>query len=280
MNTPKGWVKLHRELLDKPIWLKSTAEQKSILITILLLANHKAADWEWKGKKYRLQPGEFITSLKSLAEKCGDGVSIQNVRTALKKFCNIYGFITLETTSQNTKINVVNWEKYQTNSEHLTKSSTKGQQSNHIRATTNKNDKNEKKKERERRAKDFPPLVGEVFMRLDRTERFSNLTPEIVANVLRNYPENLLSDPVELNGLATEAMAEGKPIENAHYWLIRHIGDMDLRLNGADDRKYRKKNRRYKPAEERCDAEIAFGPYPNHFKGMDGYGDHGMRRRG
>ena len=40
-----GWVKLHRCLLDKAIWKKSKAEQKAVLITVLLLANHKNNEW-------------------------------------------------------------------------------------------------------------------------------------------------------------------------------------------------------------------------------------------
>ncbi|MCA5964224.1 hypothetical protein LC724_33295 [Blautia sp. RD014234] len=41
MSDDKGWIKIHRELLDKPIWQLSTPEQKSILITLLLMANHR-----------------------------------------------------------------------------------------------------------------------------------------------------------------------------------------------------------------------------------------------
>ena len=41
MNILDGWIRVHRELLDKPIWLNSTPEQKTILITLLLMANFK-----------------------------------------------------------------------------------------------------------------------------------------------------------------------------------------------------------------------------------------------
>ena len=36
-----GWVKLYRELKSKSIWQLSSPEQKVVLITILLLANHE-----------------------------------------------------------------------------------------------------------------------------------------------------------------------------------------------------------------------------------------------
>ena len=81
-----GWIKIYRELLNKPIWQESTPEQKVILITILLMVNHEPKEWEWKGEKYIVQPGQRVTSLESIALKAGKGISIQNIRTALKRF--------------------------------------------------------------------------------------------------------------------------------------------------------------------------------------------------
>jgi hypothetical protein len=107
-----GWVKLHRELLDKPIWFESTPEQIKILMTLLLMASHKETEWEWKGKKYKAVPGQFVTSLPNIVKKAGKGISIQNVRTALVRF-EKYGFLTDESTKQNRLITIVNWLSYQ-----------------------------------------------------------------------------------------------------------------------------------------------------------------------
>ncbi len=107
-----GWIKLHRDLKEKPIWKSSTPEQKTILVTLLMMANHKENEWEWMGKPFKAKPGEFVTSIKSITEECGKGISSQNVRTALKRFEN-YGFLTKESTKVSTLINVVNWGVYQ-----------------------------------------------------------------------------------------------------------------------------------------------------------------------
>ncbi|EAE2267217.1 DnaD domain protein [Listeria monocytogenes] len=107
-----GWVKLHRDLKEKPIWRSSTPEQKTILVTLLMMANHKENEWEWMGKPFKAKPGEFVTSIKSITAECGKGISSQNVRTALKRFEN-YGFLTKESTKVNTLINIVNWGVYQ-----------------------------------------------------------------------------------------------------------------------------------------------------------------------
>lgn len=143
----QGWIKLHRELIDKPIWRESTPEQKTVLMTILLMANHKENQWEFKGEKYNVKPGQFITSLKSIAEKSGAGVSIQNVRSSLKRF-EKYDFLTSEPTNKNRLITVVNWANYQVLDEDPTSNPTSSQQAANKQPTTNKNvkkEKNEKK---------------------------------------------------------------------------------------------------------------------------------------
>ena len=107
-----GWIKLYRKLLDKAIWTLSTPEQKTILITLLLMANHEEKDWEWKGKRFICKPGQLVTSLEKIAKEAGKGISIRNVRTAIDRFQN-FGFLTNESTKQSRLITICNWEGYQ-----------------------------------------------------------------------------------------------------------------------------------------------------------------------
>ena len=187
----EGWIKLHRELVDKPIWQCSTPEQKTILITILMLANHQQKEWEWNGKKYTCGPGEFITSLDSLSKKCGVGVSTQNVRTALTRFKN-YEFLTYQSTKTGRLISVVNWGLYQSQEDEPNKAPnkrlTKTQQRPNKDLTTNKNVrmkecKNDKEikdsnsgGEPHRSTKFTPPTLEEVKTYC--TERKNNINPE------------------------------------------------------------------------------------------------------
>ncbi len=149
-----GWIKLYRVLLDKYIWLRSTPEQKVILITLLLMANHEPHKWVWNKKEYEVQRGQFITSINSIVQKCGRGVSTQNVRSALKKF-EKHEFLTIKATNTNSLITIINWEEYQPKDEKVTneptenqqatnKEVTKNQQRGNKEVTTNKNDKNDK----------------------------------------------------------------------------------------------------------------------------------------
>lgn len=143
----QGWVKLFRKLIDKPIWLKSTPEQKTILITLLLMASHKEQEWEWNGKKFMTESGQFITSLDSIVKKCGKGISIQNVRSALERFKKLE-FLTNESTKTGRLITIVNWGLYQDENKEsnkgINKEVTKTQQRGNKEVTPNKNDKNDK----------------------------------------------------------------------------------------------------------------------------------------
>lgn len=138
----QGWIKLYRELGDKPIWLESTPEQKVILITLLMMANHDSKEWEWMGKPYKAEAGQFVTSLQKIAAKSGKGISIQNVRTALKRF-EKYDFLTDESTKVNRLITIVNWGLYQGSGDRTNKATnsqlTDDQQSANSQLTTNKN---------------------------------------------------------------------------------------------------------------------------------------------
>lgn len=141
-----GYIALYRDLLEKPIWLNSTAEQKTILITILLIVNHEAREWEWKGEKFKVMPGQTITSLESIAKIAGKDISIQNVRSAIVRFEKLE-FLTNESTKTGRLITVLNWGLYQGDmrkgNKEPNKEVTKSQQRGNKEVTTNNNDNND-----------------------------------------------------------------------------------------------------------------------------------------
>ena len=142
----QGWICLWRELLDKTVWINSNPQQKTILITLLLMANHEEKQWEWKGKIYMVKEGEFITSIKNIVSKCGKGVTTQNVRTALDRFEKLQ-FLTKESTNENTLIKIENWGLYQgveiQTNKATNKRLTNDQQTTNKRLTTNNNNNND-----------------------------------------------------------------------------------------------------------------------------------------
>jgi hypothetical protein len=163
-----GYIGLFRELLIKPIWHNSTPEQKVILITLLLMANHQEKEWEWGGSKFKARPGQFVTSLESIQKNAGKGISQQNVRTALKRFKNLE-FLTDESTKTGRLVTIVNWELYQVKKLRANKATnielTDASQTPNKDLTPNKNDKNDKN--------DNPPIVPQGMF-----ERFWDAYPK------------------------------------------------------------------------------------------------------
>jgi len=108
----EGYIKLWRALLKKPIWLKSTPEQKVVLVTLLLMANYYENEWEWKGIPFKVEKGEFVTSLESIRKSAGKGISIQNIRAAIIRFKKLQ-FLTEKSTKSGRLITIINWDSYQ-----------------------------------------------------------------------------------------------------------------------------------------------------------------------
>lgn len=107
-----GWIALHRKLINDVLWKGSTPEQKTILITLLLLADHQKNEWEWGGKKFKTKPGQMVTSINSIIKNSGKGITIQNVRSALKRFKKL-NFLTEEVTEYGRLITIIKWGTYQ-----------------------------------------------------------------------------------------------------------------------------------------------------------------------
>ena len=126
-----GWVKLHRQILDWE-WYEDHNTFR-LFIHLLLKANHKE-------KKYRgmlLQAGTILTSRDILALEVG--LSVRQTRTALDKLKST-NEVAIKTSGQGTIIQIVNYEKYQVESNETTNE----RPANDQQTTSNKKEKNEK----------------------------------------------------------------------------------------------------------------------------------------
>jgi hypothetical protein len=132
----EGWIKIHRQFLNWEWFNKSEAVH--LFIYLLLKANHK--DGTWQGIK--INKGQFITSYGKISSDTG--ISLQTVRTLLKKFENT-NEINTQTTNKYTIITICKYTDYQSEESETNIQSTFNQQSINNQLTTNKNDKKEKK---------------------------------------------------------------------------------------------------------------------------------------
>lgn len=161
-----GWIKLHRKIQNSKMYIALTSKQRDVLIQILLLANHEENDWEWGAELYSCKPGQFITSLESLCQKCAKDVKLQSVRTALLKL-EKWHFLTNISTKNGRLITVLNWETYQQEQDNINnginKEPTKSQQRANKELTTNKNIKNIKNVKNEEEYNKKENILKEKF---------------------------------------------------------------------------------------------------------------------
>lgn len=147
MKQIQGWVKIHRQLLEWE-WYDDINVTR-LFLHILLKANHKSKNY--KGEL--IQIGEHLTSREILANETG--LTIRQVRTALTKL-KTTNEVTIKASSQGTKIQVVNYEKYQVTTNEMTAKRPATDQ----QATSNKNVKNEKKKKNKQKKEIVIPYMS------------------------------------------------------------------------------------------------------------------------
>ncbi len=162
----KGWIKLHKSLLDWEWYDDKNATR--LLVHLLLSVNYTKKRW----KGIEIEAGSMVTSWENLA--IGVGMSVRQVRTAMDKLVSS-GEVSRKATNKYQTISLIKWEKLQNNQEVI--DSQKGnktspqmtgdRQANDKQMTTTKEKKNNKnsKKERSKSEKIFSDEVLECYER-------------------------------------------------------------------------------------------------------------------
>ncbi len=130
-----GWVKLHRKILDNPIFKNDKLFR--VFMYLLLKASHTERDQLIGDSIVRLKVGQWATGRKAISRDTG--LTEQNVRTAICKLEKL-GILTIKVTVKYSVFSIANWNNHQQDNQQVTnKQPTSNQQ-----VTTNNNVKNEK----------------------------------------------------------------------------------------------------------------------------------------
>lgn len=189
-----GWIKLYRVLLDDDLWIDCTPVQKVVMITLLLMANHQERKWIWQGKKFVAGPGQLVTSLESIKQESGKGISIKNVRSALDKFVKV-GFLANQSAKTGRLITIANWAKYQISDDDVANQPANRWQTTGKQVATNKNvknDKNEKKEDSQHSRKreyadDSPEMIEAIYL----WEKIKGNNPEHRKPSLQSWADDI-----------------------------------------------------------------------------------------
>lgn len=133
----EGWVKLHRAVCESAVF--EDAEILRLWIYILVNAAHKDHDTVYQGKIVHIKKGEFVTGRKILAREFKLSESkIYRMLTALAELGNIE----IKSNNKYSVVTVVNWAKYQDDSEKLNNKRTANEQQLNNKRTTNEQQMN------------------------------------------------------------------------------------------------------------------------------------------
>lgn len=105
----KGWVKLHRSIMESAVW--SDPLRLKAWIYLLLTVNYEDKEWFHRGQLIKLKRGQRIASIKSLSQAWG--CSEKTVRKILEQFTEL-GMIKTETViGKYTGITVIKYKVFQ-----------------------------------------------------------------------------------------------------------------------------------------------------------------------
>lgn len=144
----KGWVKIHRKMLESPIF--TNANMLKLWMLCLMKASHKEHEQLVGQKMIKLNPGEFVTGRNALAEAFNKGAKKDEVVSAITLWRYMKNFekwqmLNIKTTNKFSVISIKNWVEYQETEQQVNNKRTASEQ----QVNTNKNEeeclKNEKK---------------------------------------------------------------------------------------------------------------------------------------
>lgn len=208
----KGWVKLHRNIMNSDTFSRLNAIQQLIAIYIILNANHEDGVWfdKYKNIEVPVKRGQLVTSRKKIANEWFKGdknITEQKIRTTLSKLEKL-NFLTIKSTNNYTLLEVCNYNVYQSkeneSNQRNNQEITKEQPRDNQEITTNKNDKE----------------LNKNNAAADARENFENELiekyKELRARYFKKY--GIVESPSDFSA-AKKIKDEGVDLENAIRWL-------------------------------------------------------------
>lgn len=121
----KGWIKLHRKILDCEVFAGEPFSKMQAWIYLLLMANHEPREIRLGYEKVVIERGQFHTSERKLASIWG--WNFKTVRRFLRVL-EVEQMITKSVSTYGSTLTIVNYDNYQVSgsTEGSTKGSTKG----------------------------------------------------------------------------------------------------------------------------------------------------------
>lgn len=192
----KGWIKLHRKLLE---WEWYDDLPARVLFLHLLLKTERKCG-RYHG--HEIPAGSCVTGLHKLSEQTG--LTYQQTRTALEKLRDT-SEITIKATNKFSIISITNWSEYQENNKRITNE----QQTDNKRITTSKEVK-KKEDKNNNISTNVDALLRDavdVYHRVTEFSRIRKLTPQRKQKLRKRLREDCENDLRQWEGVCARAAA-------------------------------------------------------------------------
>lgn len=160
-NEPRGWIALHRSILDHYLWEERPFSKGQAWVDLLLLANHEDRKIMNAGQIMTYKRGTVSRSLLSLGERWGWD------RKKVRRFMSVLeadGMLAVNTTTHGTTITIVNYGLFQDRgtTDGATVTPTAPQQEEQPLPTNNNDNNDNNDNKRKRRPPFKAPELDEV----------------------------------------------------------------------------------------------------------------------
>lgn len=143
----KGWIKLHRKILDNYLWNKKPFSEGQAWIDLLLIANHEDNKVLQNGTIKTFKKGTVNRSILSLSERWGWD---RRKTTRFLRVLERDGMLSMNSTTHGTTITLINYSVYNdSRTTECTTECTTDVQPNVQPMYINKNDKNDKNEKKD-----------------------------------------------------------------------------------------------------------------------------------
>jgi len=145
-NSSKGYIKLHREIQNNPMWEDGPFSKGQAWVDLLLMANYKDNEFLLGNEIMNIERGQFFTSELKLSERWKWGRKKTRLFLKLLKTAKM---ATTEGTTKGTTVTIVNYSFYQDEgtTEDTAEGTSKEQRRNNGGTQTIKSNKEKKEKE-------------------------------------------------------------------------------------------------------------------------------------
>ena len=175
----QGWIKIHRTIIDKGWFQDSNAVH--LWFYLLLKASHSKSEYLWNGQIINLQPGQFVTGRKKIANETG--IQESKIERLLKLFESEQQ-IEQRKTNTSRLISIINYKKFQSNEQPFEQRVNNKRTTNEQRVNTNKELKELKELKNDNYKDSLNPLLIFIFENCPNIQKMSQPMTETEANKL------------------------------------------------------------------------------------------------